>query len=142
MLAITGRPISEQQGGGEGRPPFRILKLVAAPGDRAILHARIARRLKTMMQEGFLDELRRLRARPGLTASHSSMRAVGYRQLALHLDGELGLDEAVEKAVFATRQLAKRQLTWLRAMPWRHAVACDDPGAPEHLVALARRLVG
>ncbi len=137
VLAITGRPLSAQQGQDSRRPPLRVLKLAALPVDRAVLHARIARRFKAMMQEGFLDELRRLRERPGLTAGHPSMRAVGYRQLALHLDGETDLDEAVKRAIYATRQLAKRQLTWLRAE--HDAVRFDPTDAVER--ARADRIV-
>jgi tRNA dimethylallyltransferase len=139
VLALTGRPLSEQQGTGDSRPPYRILKLVAAPDDRAILHARIARRFRSMMQEGFLDELRRLRERPGLTTTHPAMRAVGYRQLAQHLNGELGLDEAVERAIFATRQLARRQLTWLRG---EHDAFRFDPTQDPDRVRIERIVAG
>ncbi|MGH8181341.1 MAG: tRNA (adenosine(37)-N6)-dimethylallyltransferase MiaA [Steroidobacteraceae bacterium] len=86
-----------------------------APRDRPMLHQRLARRFHAMMAAGFLDEVRALHGRGDLTARHSSMRAVGYRQLWAHLDGECGLDEAVERGIAATRQLAKRQLTWMRA---------------------------
>jgi tRNA dimethylallyltransferase len=78
-------------------------------------HERLARRFETMMAAGFLDEVRGLRDRGDLTAAHPSMRAVGYRQLWGHLDGRYGLEEAGQRAVAATRQLAKRQLTWMRA---------------------------
>jgi tRNA dimethylallyltransferase len=87
---------------------------VLAPRERALLHARLARRFEAMMAAGFLEEVQRLRARGDLTARHPAMRAVGYRQLWAHLEGDYDLQEAVSRGVAATRQLAKRQLTWLR----------------------------
>jgi tRNA dimethylallyltransferase len=81
-----------------------------------LLHERIAQRFTAMMAAGFLDEVRALRSRRDLTARHPSMRAVGYRQLWAHLDGACDLAEAVRRGVAATRQLAKRQLTWLRSI--------------------------
>jgi tRNA dimethylallyltransferase len=82
---------------------------------RSVLHERCARRLEAMMAAGFVAEVERLRERPALTAAHPSMRAVGYRQVWQHLDGEYDLAEAGERALYATRQLAKRQITWLRS---------------------------
>jgi tRNA dimethylallyltransferase len=91
---------------------------------REVLHARIEGRFRDMMSQGFLEEVVRLRERPELRPDHPSMRAVGYRQLWAHLDGAYGLDEAVARAVAATRQLSKRQTTWLRA---ETAAECIDP---------------
>ncbi|MGB5511162.1 MAG: tRNA (adenosine(37)-N6)-dimethylallyltransferase MiaA [Woeseiaceae bacterium] len=96
-------------------PDIRYLKIALQIEPRATLHARIAQRLEGMVADGFEDEVRRLRERPELTRDHPSMRAVGYRQLWQYLDGELSLEEAQQRALFATRQLAKRQLTWLRS---------------------------
>jgi len=90
---------------------------ILAPRERAVLHERLARRFEGMMAAGLLEEVAALRARGDLTAHHPAMRAVGYRQLWAHLEGECGLDEALRRAVTATRQLAKRQLTWMRAEP-------------------------
>jgi tRNA dimethylallyltransferase len=87
---------------------------VLAPRDRAVLHERLAERFGAMMAAGFLDEVRALRDRGDLTARHPAMRAVGYRQLWAHLDGAYDLSEAVRRGIAATRQLAKRQLTWIR----------------------------
>ena len=87
------------------------------PPARSVLHARIAARFHAMMADGFLDEVRRLHARGDLHPDLPAIRAVGYRQLWAHLDGECGLDEAVERGIAATRQFAKRQLTWLRSEP-------------------------
>lgn len=115
VIALTGRPLSEQQGGARERFPWRVLKLALMPADRAVLHARIAERLDLMFAEGFVDEVRGLRARGDLHANLASMRAVGYRQVWQHLDGEFDLAECRERAIHATRQLAKRQITWFRA---------------------------
>lgn len=115
---LTGRPISDwQQAAGPRRFPFRVLRLVLAPADRAVLHERIARRFDQMLAEGFLDEVRRLRADPRLHPDLPSMRAVGYRQAWAHLEGRTDAPTFREQAIAATRQLAKRQLTWLRARP-------------------------
>lgn len=102
------------------RPAFRVLPLVLAPADRAVLHDRIARRFDLMLEAGFLDEVRALRALPQL-ARHPApldlpaLRAVGYRQAWEHLDGRYDATVFRERAITATRQLAKRQLTWLRS---------------------------
>jgi tRNA dimethylallyltransferase len=90
------------------------------PADRARLHAALDARFAAMMDAGLLDEVRALRARGDLTDSHPAIRAVGYRQLWAHLSGAYPLDTAVSRAQAATRQLAKRQMTWLRSMPDVH----------------------
>jgi len=116
VFRLTGRPISDwQRAGAPRRFPFRMLRLVLAPADRAVLHERIARRFDQMLAEGFLDEVRRLRADPRLHPDLPSMRAVGYRQAWAHLEGRTDAPTFREQAIAATRQLAKRQLTWLRA---------------------------
>ena len=107
------------------------------PADRSWLHERIAQRFDTMLANGFLDEVRALRARGDLHADLPSMRCVGYRQAWDLLDGKFPVAELRDKGVFATRQLAKRQITWLRALPARQVVACDDPTALQRVLALA-----
>jgi tRNA dimethylallyltransferase len=115
---LTGTPLSRLQAAGGGPPTgWRFLKLGLAPPTRADLHRVIALRLDEMMRAGFLEEVRALRARGDLHAGLPSIRAVGYRQLWAHLEGECGLEEAVQNAITATRRLAKRQMTWLRAEP-------------------------
>jgi tRNA dimethylallyltransferase len=112
----TGRPISElQRATVSPLAGFRVRFWVLAPLERALLHERLARRFHAMMAAGFLEEVRALHRRGDLSSGHPSMRAVGYRQLWAHLDGKYGLDEAILRGIAATRQLAKRQLTWLRA---------------------------
>jgi len=112
----TGRRLSELQR--ETVSPLGDMTLKAwalAPRSRPMLHQRLAGRFHAMMAAGFLDEVKALYRRGDLTVRHSSMRAVGYRQLWAHLEGECGLAEAVERGIAATRQLAKRQLTWMRS---------------------------
>ena len=112
----TGRPISElQRGTVSPLGAFEVRYWLLNPPDRAVLHQRLAQRLERMMARGFLDEVRGLRDRGDLTPAHSSMRSVGYRQLWGHLDGDYDLAEGVRRALAATRQLAKRQLTWMRS---------------------------
>ena len=115
VIALTGKPLSAQQGGMPAPFTYRTLKLALIPDDRAVLHERIAQRLDAMIAAGFLDEVRVLRARGDLHTDLPALRAVGYRQAWQHLDAEFGVAELRDRAVFATRQLAKRQLTWLRS---------------------------
>ncbi len=108
------------------------------PQDRAWLHARIAQRFDAMLASGFLDEVKTLRARGDLNPDLPSMRCVGYRQAWEALDGLWPMAELRDKGVFATRQLAKRQITWLRAMPQRQVVTCDNPDALQQVLAIAK----
>jgi tRNA dimethylallyltransferase len=115
VYRATGAPITRlQHNRGTVLDGVETLEFAVAPQVRADLHRRIAERFSAMLAAGFLDEVRTLYERTDLTAEHPSMRAVGYRQAWTFLAGRCGLDEAKEKAVAATRQLAKRQLTWLR----------------------------
>jgi tRNA dimethylallyltransferase len=117
VYRATGRPISEWQRETQARHAWRFSRLALVPTDRTWLHERIEQRFRQMMQEGFLEEVRALRARSSLTPEAPSLRAVGYRQLWAHLAGEFDLPTAVARAIVATRQLAKRQLTWIHADP-------------------------
>ena len=120
VFRLTGTPISQWQREARGqRLPYRVLKLVLAPADRDVLHERIARRFDLMLAQGFLDEVRGLRALPAMQAvpvplDLPAVRAVGYRQAWEWLDGQGSAADFRERAIAATRQLAKRQLTWLR----------------------------
>jgi tRNA dimethylallyltransferase len=144
VLRLTGTPLSALQRGrvGSGRSPWPMLSL--EPVDRAWLHERIARRFDAMLAGGLLDEVATLRPRPGLGPDSPSMRCVGYRQawewLAQGGDPTSTTQRTVlrERGVAATRQLAKRQLTWLRRFEGRQVVACDQQGAAEQ--ALERAL--
>ncbi|HST28968.1 MAG TPA: tRNA (adenosine(37)-N6)-dimethylallyltransferase MiaA [Rudaea sp.] len=115
VIELTGRPLSAQQGGLPAPFGYRVLKLALVPADRGALHLRIVERMDAMIADGFLDEVRALRTRGDLHTDLPALRAVGYRQAWQHLDGEFGAAEFRDRAVFATRQLAKRQLTWLRS---------------------------
>ena len=97
--------------------PYKLLKLALVPSNRKVLHERIASRFEEMLSTGFIDEVKTLKAKyPTLTADSTSMRCVGYRQALEHLAGEYDTAELHDRGIFATRQLAKRQLTWLRGM--------------------------
>lgn len=129
VCLVTGRRLSELQRYRESPLaglPLSVWALV--PRERAWLHRRLVGRLHAMMEAGFLDEVRALHARGDLSAHHPSMRAVGYRQLWAHLEGDWGLAEALERGIAATRQLAKRQLTWLRS---ESLPRCLDPETDE-----------
>ncbi|MDP3809642.1 MAG: tRNA (adenosine(37)-N6)-dimethylallyltransferase MiaA [Hydrogenophaga sp.] len=111
------------------------------PLERSWLHGRIAERFDAMLAAGFLDEVKTLRARGDLTPDLPSMRCVGYRQAWEALSGNYPMSELRDKGIFATRQLAKRQITWLRSMPQRHIIACDTNQAlPQVLQAVAQHL--
>ncbi|HEY3851717.1 MAG TPA: tRNA (adenosine(37)-N6)-dimethylallyltransferase MiaA [Steroidobacteraceae bacterium] len=129
VYRATGTPITRlQQNRGNVFEGVEVREIAVAPRDRSDLHRRIAARFEAMMASGFLAEVRALYERSDLTAEHPSMRAVGYRQAWMFLAGRCGLDEAQEKAVAATRQLAKRQLTWLRR---RHTATWLDSMHPQ-----------
>ena len=143
---LSGRPLSS----------FHTTKMRAAsacpisagaifslePQDRAWLHERIAQRFHAMLAGGFLDEVIRLRARGDLHPDLPSMRCVGYRQAWESLDGLHPLATLPERGIAATRQLAKRQITWLRGMPGRHAIPCDTPDATARLVQAVLQRIG
>jgi len=115
--------------------PVRVGSLFSLePQDRSWLHVRIAQRFDAMLAAGLLDEVRALRARGDLSPDLPSMRCVGYRQAWEHLNGEFDAHGLRERGIAATRQLAKRQLTWLRSMPQRQVVPCDAPDALAQLL--------
>jgi tRNA dimethylallyltransferase len=99
---------------------YQIHNLIIAPHERSILHSRIAERFQKMLSDGFIDEVRQLMTRQDLTLDTPSMRSVGYRQVWQYLMGQLSYEDMCEKGIVATRQLAKRQLTWLRSWPEAH----------------------
>ena len=116
VFRLSGEPLSRLQAvATAAAPPWRYVKLALWPRDRAGLAARIARRFGKMLEAGFVAEVEKLLGRPDIHRGLPSMRAVGYRQILGHLEGVYGLAEAERRAIVATRQLAKRQLTWLRA---------------------------
>ncbi len=147
VYRLSGRSISDWQrdAAAASRLPCRVLKVAVAPRERSVLHARIERRFDAMLQAGFLDEVRALRQRPALRDHPAAddlpaVRAVGYRQAWAHLDGALDADEFRDRAIFATRQLAKRQFTWFRsdlALRWFDPET--DAAALAHAAALFLR---
>ena len=116
IYRVTGKPMSQLLGRTRSALPFRLLELALVPSDRGELHRRIEFRFDAMLEHGLVEELRALRERYALRPGLPSMRCVGYRQVWQHVEGEFGRDELRDRGIFATRQLAKRQLTWLRAM--------------------------
>jgi tRNA dimethylallyltransferase len=136
VIELTGGPISARQNENlRGATAAADLRLVLAPVDRAVLHDRLALRFHEMLRGGLLEETAALCARPDLHAGMPSMRLIGYRQLREHLEGRETLDLAVEKAIAATRQLARRQLTWLRAEPDAAWFDPTDRGTPARIAA-------
>ncbi len=142
---LAGAPLSALHGS-RSSAPFKPLLIALEPKRRAWLHERIATRLDDMERQGLVDEVRALRARTDLHANLPAMRCVGYRQVWQALDrGELTASGARspattwrDAALAATRQLAKRQLTWLRSMPQRRSVACDDPEPAAQVLHIVR----
>jgi tRNA dimethylallyltransferase len=150
VFRVSGQPLSSFHARQQREPTAwsRTPLFALEPADRAWLHARIAQRFDAMLSAGFLEEVKALRARGDLDADLPSMRCVGYRQAWEMLDaheahpagGPFPLRRLRDQGIFATRQLAKRQLTWLRGMPQRRVIACDAPDALDQLLAQVRTL--
>jgi tRNA dimethylallyltransferase len=140
LLAERRRDRGHEEGHGHGHggaASYRFVPIALEPSDRAVLHERIARRFDTMLAAGFVDEVTRLRARGDLDPRLPSMRCVGYRQAWEYLDGTIDYASMRDKGIFATRQLCKRQLTWLRSMPERIVIdCCADSATQEALRAI------
>ena len=128
VYKITGTPLSELQSQSEGgiEDDYEVRQYALVMQNRALLHQRIEQRFKAMMEAGFASEVEQLFQRGDLHADLPSIRAAGYRQLWDYFEGHCGLDEAVEKAIIATRQLAKRQQTWLRNWPNSKEIQVDN----------------
>jgi tRNA dimethylallyltransferase len=137
IFELAGKPMSELlTGRGKLELPFELVSFALEPSDRSVLHTRIAVRFDQMLgerdDEGLVAEVARLHARGDLSLALPSMRCVGYRQAWEYLDGAITRDALRETGIIATRQLAKRQLTWLRSMPERIVIDClgkDPTGA-------------
>ena len=128
VFRVTGKPMSQLLG--RRKPaglPFRPIELALVPSDRGALHRRIEARFDAMLKDGLVEELRTLRKRYALRPGLPSMRCVGYRQAWQFLEGDMERRELRERGIFATRQLAKRQLTWLRGMQGITTVDCLAP---------------
>ncbi|RDE70596.1 tRNA (adenosine(37)-N6)-dimethylallyltransferase MiaA [Haemophilus sputorum] len=129
VFYITGKTMTELTAEKGETLPYRLLQFAIAPQDRAILHERIALRFQKMMDLGFEEEVKRLFLREDLHIDLPSIRCVGYRQMWEYLQGDISLDEAIYKGICATRQLAKRQITWLRG--WKDEITWLDSLNPE-----------
>ena len=143
IIELTGRPLSEQQSGPQRLElPFNLIPVALEPSDRLKLHERIALRFDLMLKDDLLiHEVEKLRARGDLHLGLPSMRCVGYRQTWQYLDGEFDRKTLRDKSIAATRQLCKRQLTWLRAMPERQVVDCLAPDAVEQVLSIIRQVI-
>ena len=147
VYRVSGVPMSEwhrrQRGEsgswGEGSEhfPYEVSALALCPPDRSVLHNRIARRFHLMLEQGFEEEVRTLYARGDLTVKHPSIRAVGYRQMWDYIEGSISREQMIDQGVIATRQLAKRQITWLRS--WKEA-RWLDPADPNLLGEVLKML--
>ncbi len=140
---LTGKPMSEmleQQQNADF--PFRVFNIALLPGDRSVLHDRISQRFATMLEAGLIDEVRMIREQFHVNGDMPSMRCVGYRQVCMYLDNEISFARMQETGVFATRQLAKRQLTWLRSMSGLQIFDCLENRLARQIIDLiqAQRL--
>ena len=136
VFRASGRTLTEHfQANSTAKPAFRIQRIILEPASRESLHQRIRRRLITMFEQGFVGEVRRLQARGDLHRDMPSMRAVGYRQVLDHLDGMYNSEELLERAVIATRQFAKRQMTWLRRQDGARRYVAEDSGVLTRVLA-------
>lgn len=143
VYRASGRSLSEwwQSDAQQGSLQSRLLKVAFAPQDRELRRKRIEDRFHDMMRKGFLEEVRQLHARGDLGTGMPSMRAVGYRQLWAHLEGLVSLEEAIRLGIVASRQYAKRQMTWLRREQQVDWVDALEPGAMDALVRRVGRFL-
>ncbi|WP_300287725.1 tRNA (adenosine(37)-N6)-dimethylallyltransferase MiaA [Nitrosomonas sp.] len=124
---LTGKPMSEMLEQQQNTSfPFRVFNIALLPSERGVLHEHISQRFSVMLEAGLVDEVRTVREQFNVSGDMPSMRCVGYRQVCMYLDNEIDLERMREMGVFATRQLAKRQLTWLRSMNELRVFDCLD----------------
>jgi len=144
VVRLSGRPLAElhaQQAACRRRLPYRLLQLALAPAQRSQLHEVIARRFLAMLARGLIGEVEMLRQKFRLAPGLPSMRCVGYRQVYDMLEGRLPRQELADRGIFATRQFAKRQLTWLRSMPGAEIGDAFDDASRGRLIDRARRFL-
>lgn len=143
VYQISGQSLSQLHQQQAATPlPYRLLKIALLPSQRSVLHERIAQRFALMLQQGLIDEVRQLQQRyPALSLALPSMRCVGYRQTLQYLAGEFDQQELLNRGIYATRQLAKRQLTWLRGMQDCHVVDCLAPDMAQQVIQLIQRFI-
>ena len=139
VFYASGRPMSELWAEQQQETfPWRVLSIALAPSDRSLLHRRIEKRFELMLNEGLINEVDALRKRNDLHLGLPAMKSVGYRQVWEYLEGEYEYTTLVERGVIATRQLAKRQLTWLRSWPALNWVDSQQPDALDKVLKLVR----
>lgn len=140
VCLVTGRSQSALLAEQSHTPfPFQLLSLALAPAERSLLHERIAQRFHAMLRNGFAEEVAQLHSRSDLHPGLPSMRCVGYRQMWHWLDGELSREEMIDKGIAATRQMAKRQLTWLRSWPSLDWFDSTAPGSTDAVISHVSR---
>jgi tRNA dimethylallyltransferase len=139
VFRISGKTLTELTQSKGDPLPYKVLQFAIAPTERAELHRRIAERFRLMLTQGFEQEVRALYERGDLHPDLPSIRCVGYRQMWDYLEGVVGYDEMVERGIAATRQLAKRQLTWLRGWPDLHWLDTDNKEVCHDVIAQIRR---
>ncbi len=142
VYELTGQPLTRLLERDGGEPfPYPVAKWIIAPSDRQWLHDRIARRFEQMLRQGFVEEVEALKSRPDLNRDYPSMRAVGYRQIWDYLDGCYDYAAMKTKGIIATRQFAKRQLTWLRREQGGEWFVAEERGLLKSLYARARAVL-
>lgn len=138
VYRVSGKTMTsfhaEMQAQQESLLPYNLHFFAIQPEDRGVLHGQIETRFRQMLNEGLVDEVRALRARGDLNHQLPSIKSVGYRQVWQHLDGEIDYDGMVEKSIIATRQLAKRQLTWLRSWPSLQSLSNSSTQSVQHVL--------
>jgi len=139
VFRISGKTLTELTQSKGDPLPYKVLQFAIAPSDRAELHRRIAERFRLMLSQGFEQEVRTLHERGDLHPDLPSIRCVGYRQMWDYLNGVVGYDEMVERGIAATRQLAKRQLTWLRGWPDLQWLDTDNKEVSRDVIAQVRQ---
>jgi tRNA dimethylallyltransferase len=137
MSALLAAPVRQD----DAAAAWRFVPIALEPSERSVLHARIEKRFDAMLAGGFVDEVVKLRERGDLAPEMPSMRCVGYRQVWEYLDGAVDYATMRDKGVFATRQLCKRQITWLRSMTERVVVDCCDPHATARVLEAIEALL-
>lgn len=142
VYRLSGKSLSQwHEEQTSARPPYNFVQFAMAPCERSTLHQRIAKRFELMLQLGFLAEVEALMQRDDLHLDLPAIRAVGYRQAWLHLLGEMDYDTMVDKGIIATRQLAKRQFTWLRSWPQLNWIYTDKDGENRPISVLVEQVV-
>ena len=141
VFTVTQTPLSTLWDETKPAPSFRFMNLVIMPKDRSWLHERVAVRFQQMLADGLIDEVAQLIKTWSLTTTHPSMKSVGYRQVFSYLQDEYDEKTLADKGIAATRQLAKRQLTWLRHWPEKEVFIAENPAICDEMMALVRQLV-